>query len=330
MKKNKISREEREKNRKQYENAYSGDLASFTGMYGDSFYHKIDLLGQLIHDNHHPSLGVYKEKLLIEAIKKYLPKKYELGTGFVPFPHQKVEIVNEKILYGHLVSNQLDIIIYDSFDYPPIFKDGDFVVLRPESVRVIIEVKGSINIRQLTSSLEKFWDYSEKWSSYKWSQFESITGSNVKIPQPQFMMMAWMKSVNRSGISNINGKIARRKIVEFYNEKINQSQGYILPHLDSLLIYNDCIIEARYGEGGYGYYTGQGKYKIIDQDGNIKLSGDKTIGTILNKIYKSISIPQNSSFEYIESGYTVNERSHEYEGFEPLKGLNSSPFYLDL
>jgi hypothetical protein len=189
----------KEQRREDYKKSYSGDLASFTGMYGDSFYHKIDLLGQLIHDTHHPSLGLYKEKLLKEAIEKYIPKKYEIGTGFVVFPDLVPEMVSDKWIFKHKASSQLDIIIYDSFEYPPIFKDNDFVVLRPESVRVIIEVKGSLDLSQLESSLEKFWDYSDKWSACQ-GNYMSSRIHDVTLPPPIFLMMAWRKSVDTGGI----------------------------------------------------------------------------------------------------------------------------------
>ena len=52
------------------------------------------------------------------------------------------------VISDHQMSGELDIIIYDSTNYSTIFKDKDIVVLRPESVRVIIEVKSALNYKQ--------------------------------------------------------------------------------------------------------------------------------------------------------------------------------------
>jgi len=46
------------------------------------------------------------------------------------------------------------VVIYDRIDYAPIFREGDLVVVSPESVRAVIEVKTDLTKQFLRSSLE--------------------------------------------------------------------------------------------------------------------------------------------------------------------------------
>lgn len=68
-------------------------------------------------------------------INRFLPEKYKIASGFVIRPMQD---------YGeHQASRQIDLMIYDN-ESPIIFKEGDFVIATPDSVRAIIEVKTDI------------------------------------------------------------------------------------------------------------------------------------------------------------------------------------------
>jgi len=80
----------------------------------------------------HPvAIGTENESLLRTFIKNYIPKHYSVGHGFI---FKGVDNI----------SRQCDIIIYDSSFFPPLFKRDDFVVLVPESVMTVIEVKTNI------------------------------------------------------------------------------------------------------------------------------------------------------------------------------------------
>jgi len=85
--------------------------------------------------NHWGEEGRYKEAVLKNMIRRFLPEKYMIASGFVIRPMQN---------YGeHEASRQIDLIIYDN-ESPIIFKEGDFVITTPDSVRAIIEVKANL------------------------------------------------------------------------------------------------------------------------------------------------------------------------------------------
>lgn len=86
---------------------------------------------------HNQTKGNYRELLLRKVLQKYIPKKYKVATGFIEG-----------------CKRQCDIIIYDAFNYSPLFKEDDLVVVPPKSVRAIIEVKTTLTSDKLKEALE--------------------------------------------------------------------------------------------------------------------------------------------------------------------------------
>ncbi|MDR0231384.1 MAG: hypothetical protein LBI82_04620 [Dysgonamonadaceae bacterium] len=90
--------------------------------------------------------GRYKEAILKNIIRRFLPEKYTIGTGFV--------IKQTNTRGEHLSSKQIDLLIYDDSS-PVLFKEGDFVILTPDAVRGIIEVKTNLQNQRLTEILRQ-------------------------------------------------------------------------------------------------------------------------------------------------------------------------------
>jgi len=84
--------------------------------------------------------GRYKEIILMNYLKKIMPKNISVGTGFVR-SYDKI-------------TKQIDIIIYDN-SYPVLFSEGDFVVCLGESILGIIEVKTNIEPSEIENIIEK-------------------------------------------------------------------------------------------------------------------------------------------------------------------------------
>lgn len=85
--------------------------------------------------------GRYKEAVFKNILRRFLPDKYLIGTGFV--------VKQTDLRDQHLSSKQLDLIIYDNGS-PLLFKEGDFVILTPDSVRGIIEIKANLQNQDIT------------------------------------------------------------------------------------------------------------------------------------------------------------------------------------
>lgn len=90
--------------------------------------------------------GRYKEAILKSVIKRYLPEKYRIATGFVVRPS---EIKDE-----HITSKQIDLLVYDT-NFPVLFKEDDFVIVTADSVVAIIEVKSNLQNLDLSEVIAK-------------------------------------------------------------------------------------------------------------------------------------------------------------------------------
>ncbi|MBF6023441.1 DUF6602 domain-containing protein [Lysobacter niastensis] len=109
-----------------------------TRIFAATFAEELDALSKRVRHiiPHAATLGTYRENLLQSLLRKNLPDRYHVATGFI-----------------HGCDRQLDVLIYDSVDYAPIFREGDLVVATPESVRAVIEVKTSLTTSELGNSL---------------------------------------------------------------------------------------------------------------------------------------------------------------------------------
>ena len=105
-----------------------------------------DRVRNLIGSSHWGEEGRYKEAILKNVIKKFLPNNLSIGTGFVV----KVKYNNEE----PQISKQIDIIIYDN-TIPVLFSEGDFVITTYKNVKGIIEVKTKIRNTGLQEILQK-------------------------------------------------------------------------------------------------------------------------------------------------------------------------------
>lgn len=90
----------------------------------------------------HPGeFGTYRERIVVELLKSFLPKEYECGTGFI------VNNCNE-------ISTQCDIIIYSN--YTPLFSDNEnarfFTV---ETCAAVGEVKSILGKKDFKEALIK-------------------------------------------------------------------------------------------------------------------------------------------------------------------------------
>ena len=107
----------------------------------------------LIGDANWGEEGRYKEAVLKNVIKKFIPNNLSVGTGFIVQG-------NDFNYHDAEVSSQLDIIIYDN-SYPVLFSEGDFIITTEKNVRAIIEVKTRVvntngQSNSLLSVIEKF------------------------------------------------------------------------------------------------------------------------------------------------------------------------------
>ncbi len=103
-----------------------------------------DRVRDIIGNRHWGEEGRFKEAILKNILRKFLPHNISIGTGF---------IVNSD--NGNDISRQLDIILYDN-TCPVLFSEGDFIITTKKNVRGIIEVKSKITATSLRNVIQQF------------------------------------------------------------------------------------------------------------------------------------------------------------------------------
>lgn len=91
--------------------------------------------------SHGQTVGNYREHILRELLRKYIPSKFKVATGFIEG-----------------IGRQIDILIYDALNHSPTFIEGELVVVKKEAVRGIIEVKSNLITAKLKEALDFFYD----------------------------------------------------------------------------------------------------------------------------------------------------------------------------
>lgn len=156
-------------------------MQAFDAGFADEIKAKMDRLDRLIGGDHWLSVGAYKERLIREQLVQYVPKRYEVGTGFL-----MANVDGQRVL-----SRQIDLLIWDSSRHSPFFRDGEFVILPPEACRAAIEVKGHVNKQQLVEGITNLlsvsrlanlvWHKSQAW--FHTFLFALDTYDNLTFPE---------------------------------------------------------------------------------------------------------------------------------------------------
>lgn len=114
-------------------------LGYFEGLKERMQSERIQISEQIAHQG---EKGRNNERILLDSIKEFLPKKYSIGTGKVISPSD-----NE--------SQQVDIIIYDHFNCPNIIAGRSFVLVPREAVYGVVSVKTTHTPKSLKEGLQE-------------------------------------------------------------------------------------------------------------------------------------------------------------------------------
>ncbi|MCK4667703.1 hypothetical protein KAU33_13185 [Candidatus Dependentiae bacterium] len=98
----------------------------------------------LIGDANWGDEGRYKEAVLKNVIRRFLPSNLSIGSGFIVRSRDSSNNIS--------ISKQIDIIIYEN-TIPVLFSEGDLIITTNENVKAIIEVKTKIYNNQFEKIL---------------------------------------------------------------------------------------------------------------------------------------------------------------------------------
>lgn len=172
--------------------------------------------------------GRYKEVVFKNILRRFLPVNLEIGTGFIIKPISRGE---------HEESKQIDIIIYDN-SYPVLFKEADFVIMTPEAVRGIVEIKANL----MNQNIEQIFDTCNANAKFI---FEAKDNQEKKFFNGIF-----------SYDSRIPTERVRRLIRDSFNNVLGErKEMYVLNHI---ALSKDIFIkhwDSTYGNEEYSQYN---------------------------------------------------------------------------
>ncbi|MBD2076929.1 hypothetical protein H6F86_24190 [Phormidium sp. FACHB-592] len=135
-------------------------------------------LANWIEGAHQPSSGSYLESLISSHLKRRLPDRFSVSTGFL----SSIETIEDDG-FERFISSQFDILIWDSHTYPPLFKNDDFVIIMPQSCYAIIEVTNTLDGKKLQEDIQKM-DSCFYWygcQRQKFNPFTAVIGFNSSL-----------------------------------------------------------------------------------------------------------------------------------------------------
>ena len=93
-----------------------------------------DVINSLLKDPR--IIGDYYEAIVRDAVREAVSASFSVGRGVI--------LASD----GH-ASKECDIIVYNAVEYGPLFSSGDIIVVSPEAVRCVIQVKGTVSMNNL-------------------------------------------------------------------------------------------------------------------------------------------------------------------------------------
>jgi hypothetical protein len=176
-----------------------------TRLFQESITQELDIIKNRVRDlignAHWGEEGRFKEAVLKNILRQFLPKNLSVGTGFI----LKATGNNDN---DNVLSSQLDIIVYDN-TLPVLFSEGDFVITTLKNVRAIIEVKSRLDPTSFRQVVKQF-DHSIAHFVHEISrQFFSV--SNRPIPNRK-KIFAGIFAFDFDG--NIDSKVIDKSLKE--------------------------------------------------------------------------------------------------------------------
>ncbi|UCG54512.1 MAG: hypothetical protein JSV32_08030 [Dehalococcoidia bacterium] len=86
-------------------------------------------------------IGDYYEAIIRDAIRESISESFAVRRGVI------LSVTGE-------TSRECDIIVYSAAEYGPLFLSENIVVVNPEAVRIVIQVKGTLNVENLKDAID--------------------------------------------------------------------------------------------------------------------------------------------------------------------------------
>jgi hypothetical protein len=125
-------------------------------------------------------IGDYYEAIIRDAIRESISESFAVRRGVI------LSDTGE-------TSRECDIIVYSAAEYGPLFLSENIVVVNPEAVRIVIQVKGTLNVENLKDAIDNL-EYVNRLRNGIW---KLVVGLKTTVPYEGLVnMCAQSKCVN--------------------------------------------------------------------------------------------------------------------------------------
>ena len=267
------------------------DIVKYQQSIAAEFAAQRDRVRYFIGSAHWGEDGRYKEIILADFLRTMLPANVSVGTGFV------------KNREGEL-TNQIDIIIYRN-EYPRLFNKGDFVILTPESVLGIVEVKSTTDFHKLSERRGR-----------NLSVIEKCEKNGRIIGSKEIFNGIW--SYDSDVINYHDRRDYRHFEIPTFKCRLRETDGY-LNHIS----FNSDLFCRYWAEGNprdrytnprpcFSFYDLSAQHIFGNQGyGKEGLSFGYFISNLLEMVYQQIA-PQVLSEQYYEFLYPLENTKESY------------------
>lgn len=173
----------------------------------------MDRIYNLIGNRHLHSKGQYRESLLRAFLRRLLPKRLRLSTGFI-YRKQGPP------------SRQLDIIIWDAQQQSAHLEEAELAVLALQAVEVILEVKSTLTRKELRDALDLL---SPSWLI---SWHPNPKSSRTGLPQhiPDGLPYRGVVAYAASGAQSRQVRFIFEELVRFYRTQFRTDAHRAMRH----------------------------------------------------------------------------------------------------
>lgn len=111
-----------------------------------------------IFTSHPGTLGGFREQILKDYLRSFIPDFLSVNSGFVSDYRNAVkDAVHSK------QTKQIDLIVHDENYFSPFLKTSDFSIIEPESLYAAIEIKSTLTLHKIYGGNVKDTTYTEKF-----------------------------------------------------------------------------------------------------------------------------------------------------------------------
>lgn len=186
----------------------------------------------LIGNRHQPTKGSYREALLRRLLRRVLPDRFRVSTGFI-------------YRWKGQPTRQIDVLIWDAQKHSALLEEGELAILTADAVAAIIEVKSTLTASNFSDALDLLspaW-----WVNWRHTSESSLTGLPQQVPDVPFRAVFAYNGQHAD--VDATASFVFSELASFYRKQFGDDAKRALEHSGSKLEWINMIDAICIAEG---------------------------------------------------------------------------------